>query len=116
MHLPTAGPEGVHVLEEYCARVDMGQAVPYCECTWSGGDDYANPLCQSESGGYDQTQRSAGAYPSLRQLQVLYDSGDNSSVASICPKTIDEGASDFGYRPAVDALLTRLSPLLRLEP
>jgi hypothetical protein len=52
----------------------------------------------------------------LRQLQVLYDYGDNSIVASICPKTIDEGASDFGYRPAVDALLTRLSPLLRLEP
>ncbi len=97
-----------------------GQAVPNCDCTEFGlgpDDDPAggfnNPLCQAGDGSYDRTQRYAKAYPSLRQLQVLHDFGSNSIVASICPKeTQDMTAPDFGYRPAVAAIVERLKEQL----
>lgn len=87
---------------------------PNCDCSAYGEDPTApagfnNPLCQAEDGSYDRTQRYAKAYPSLRQLQVLHDFGENSIVASICPKqTRDPDAADFGYRPAVAEIVERL--------
>lgn len=96
-----------------------GAAVENCDCTEFGAgpeDDpstgFNNPLCQG-NGGYDRTQRFAKAYPSIRQLQVLQDYGENSIVASICPKeTQDATAADFGYRPAVAAIVERLKEQL----
>jgi hypothetical protein len=44
---------------------------------------------------------------------VLRDYGDNSIVASICPKnTTDPTAADFGYRPAIAAIVDRLGERL----
>ncbi len=93
----------------------QGVAVPGCDCTDFGAEpnedpasSFNNPLCQAADGSYDRTQRYAKAYPSLRQLQVLHDLGDNSIVASICPKeSRNTSAPDFGYRPVVEAMLER---------
>jgi hypothetical protein len=49
----------------------------------------------------------------LRHLQVLRDFGDNSVVASICPKVLDTGDADYGYNPAVKAIIDRLKDALR---
>jgi hypothetical protein len=60
------------------------------------------------------TQVAAKAYPSIRPLQVLRDFGPNSIVASICPKnTASRDALDFGYRPAVTAIVERLKEQLK---
>src|SRR5690606_4061821 len=84
--------------ELYRELSDNGEAVPNCDCTDFGGDEFRNPLCQAPNGSYDQTQRYAKAYPSLRQLEVLRDYGGNSIVASICPKeTSNMNAPDFGF-------------------
>jgi hypothetical protein len=81
---------------------------PNCDCTFYGADGYNNPLCN----GFEQTH--AKAYPSIRPLQVLRDYGPNSIVASICPKeTENENADDFGYRPAVAAIVERLKEQLQ---
>lgn len=82
--------------------------VPDCDCTEVGADVYQNPLCQQPDGSYGMTQTRAKAYPSLRQLQVLHDYGENAIVASICPKTTERDAVDYGYRPAMAAIVERL--------
>jgi hypothetical protein len=92
---------------------DMGQSVSNCDCTDYPGDDFKNPLCQSTQGAFDASQRRAKAYPGLRELEVLKAFGQNSIVASICPKTVDNpNAADFGYRPAVRAIVDRLKEQL----
>jgi len=52
----------------------------------------------------------------LRELEVLEGFGDqttNAIVASICARnTTDASRPDFGYRPAMAAILERLRPLL----
>jgi hypothetical protein len=41
---------------------------------------------------------------------VLEARGSNSILASICPRnTTDASAIDFGYRPAIDAVIERLA-------
>ena len=66
-----------------------------------------NPLCQG-SGGYTTTQIRAKAYPGIRELQVLQGLNDQAIVASICPANVtDPTRSDFGYRPAIAALIGR---------
>jgi hypothetical protein len=75
-----------------------------------------NPLCQAPDGSYSTVQRYAKAYPGLRFLQTLRDFGDNSIVASICPKTTrpeDRQLQSFGYRPAVGAIIDRLKDALQ---
>ena len=90
-----------------------------CDCTES--DLPKNrPLCNPPEGGEaGLTQYYAKAYPSLRLLQALRDFGDNSIVASICPKVTDPeavggGAQDpaFGYNPAIAALVDRTKAVL----
>ncbi len=99
--------------DEVQDRQDAGELVPACDCTDFGGDEYQSPLCQAPDGSYDATQRFGKAYPGVRQLQVLRAFGANSVVASICPKTAsDANAADFGYRPAVNALLERFGEAL----
>jgi hypothetical protein len=82
-----------------------------------------NPLCQNSSGPdgpgkYGTTQYFAKGYPGLRELQVLKDFGKNGVVASICARNLDAGdsgtspAQDYGYRPAVDAIIDRLKTQL----
>lgn len=71
---------------------------------------YNRSLCQPKAGGLpDIIQRSAKAYPGLRHLQVLKEVGGAAIVASICPKVLDKSESDYGYNPAVEALIDRVT-------
>jgi len=76
-----------------------------------------SPLCQSANGMISATQTSAKAYPGARELQVLKDFGENAIVASICPKVTvtTDPASDpnYGYNPAVGAIIERLKEALK---
>jgi hypothetical protein len=80
-----------------------------CECTDPQND---NPLCDPDPTKNDQRtlQVRDKATPSLRQLQVLRALGAQAAVASICPaQRLDPVRLDFGYRPAIRALVERVS-------
>jgi hypothetical protein len=81
-----------------------------CDCVGAVAS-MKSPLCES-GGAYTTTQVRAKAYPGTRHLQVLQGLGDQGIVASICPSnTSDTTAADFGYRPAVAAIVERLRPI-----
>lgn len=86
---------------------------PACDC---GDEPLRNrSLCQPPAGGAAGTTQYYGkAYPGTRILQVLRDFGDNSIVGSICPKITTGNAEDpnFGYNPAVQAIIDRLKEKL----
>jgi len=97
-----------------------------CDAANAGGcdcnvDEFAksSPLCTYPGGGtMDGTQQRAKAYPGLRELQVLKDVGANGIVASICPKNVDAAGGNaqtdpnYGYNPAVSAIVERLKEAL----
>ncbi len=88
------------------------QAGEICDCV-AGDND--RPLCEQTPGvsAPGTTQYWAKAYPGLRQLQVLKDYGTNSIVASICARNVTAPErSDFGYRPAIAAIVDRLKEQL----
>ena len=77
-----------------------------CDCT-AGSD---NPLCDPAA---KTTQVRAKAYPGTRELSVLRGLDDRGVVASICAKqTTNPGSADYGYRPAVRAILERVKASL----
>jgi hypothetical protein len=85
-----------------------------CDCV---DGEFDKPLCQapgSQTPG--TTQHWAKAYPGVRQLEVLRDFGSNSIVASICARNVDISTRatrpDFGYRPAIAAIVDRLKQQL----
>jgi hypothetical protein len=88
-----------------------------CDCFVPAGGNAAaaqNPLCQNAAGMYSNAQSRAKAYPGTRQLEVLRGLGDQAVVASICPSNVtDTAAADFGYRPAIAALVGRMRNALR---
>ena len=92
-----------------------------CDCVPGTNNDTTalqnekNPLCYS-NGQYSYTQVRAKGYPGVRELQVLQGLGDQGIVASICPKQLTKDSptdQDYGYRPAVNALIERLRVALR---
>lgn len=84
-----------------------------CDCT---GDPTSaqNPLCQDPANnGYTSMQRRAKGYPGLRELSVLKGVQDQGIVASVCPVQIDDPSRrDYGYAPAVGAIIDRLKSRL----
>lgn len=89
-------------------------ALPSCDCEEGKNGFVQSPLCQAADGAYGVTQFYAKAYPGTRQLRVLQGAGETSVVASICPKQqTDPSASDFGYRPAMHAIVDRLKGRLQ---
>jgi hypothetical protein len=72
-----------------------------------------SPLCQGGTNINQQT--SAKAYPGARELTVLRDFGDNAIVASICPKVADPKNPNYGYNPAVGAIIERLKEALKAK-
>jgi hypothetical protein len=99
-----------------CAKNSMLPMEQQGGCDCAPEDvQYNRPLCQPPAGGMATTTQSfAKAYPGLRHLKVLHDFGDNSIVASICPKiATDEKNPDYGYSPAVKAIIDRLKDALR---
>jgi hypothetical protein len=83
-----------------------------CDCA-QGALNSQTPLCQkSASGAYTQVQTHGKAYPSVRELTIARALGEQGIVSSLCPIHVTEqGAGDplYGYRPAVLALLARIS-------
>jgi hypothetical protein len=96
-----------------CASLDP--SAENCDC-YDGVED--RPLCEQQPGvsAPGTTQYWGKAYPGIRQLQVLKDVGEqthNSVVASICARNTSEPSqNDFGYRPAMAALIERLETQL----
>lgn len=82
-----------------------------CDCTAADQADESS-LCDYPNGpNSDGVQRSAKAYPGLRELGVLQGVGDNGIVASICAKhtapaagLTEEADASYGYNPAVAAM------------
>jgi hypothetical protein len=75
-----------------------------------------NPLCQNPTtNAFSTTQTRAKAYPGTRILQVLKGlEPEQAIVASICPAQTDApGEKDYGYTPAIQALISRLRTVLR---
>jgi hypothetical protein len=97
-----------------CEEVDDANA---CDCN-PEDLDRARPLCEPAGGGtVGTTQYFAKAYPGTRHLQVLKDFGAHAIVASICPKNVTaqgspESDPDYGYNPAVGAIINRLKEAL----
>jgi hypothetical protein len=99
-------------LSEDAVKVDCA---PGDACDCSDEPIRGRPLCKPSPNGNvtaDRTQRYGKAYPPGRILQVLRDVGENSIVASICPKIVDTASPSFGYNPAVNAIVDRLAKKL----
>ncbi len=79
-----------------------------CDCATQDDLNKNKPLCNGN------TQTHAKAYPGTRHLEVLQRLGDNSIVASICPKNLSGTPIDpsFGYNPAIAAIVKRLGKAL----
>src|SRR5690606_16765319 len=87
-------------------------ATEACDC-FQG--EFDRPLCEETPGTSPPgtTQYWAKAYPGGRHLEVLKEYGANSIVASICARNVtDPNAADFGYRPAIAAIVDRLKEQL----
>jgi hypothetical protein len=94
-----------------CALLDP--AIDTCDC-YSG--DFDRPLCEQTPGASQPgtVQYWGKAYPPPRQLEVLKGIGNAGILASICARNVsDTTASDYGYRPAVAAILERIATALR---
>lgn len=72
-----------------------------------------SPLCQRPEGGpAESTQYYAGASPGSRTLHFAYFMTQQGIAGSVCPKTLDETAIGYGYRPLLQALIVSLAPAL----
>ncbi len=83
-----------------------------CDCSPGSLD---SPLCEIVPGESTASneQHWAKAYPGLRHLEVLRGYGENSILASICARNVDEPErADFGYRPAIASIVDRLKDQL----
>jgi hypothetical protein len=81
-----------------------------CDCHQADTNGTDNPLCQDPStGAYTQTQYRAKGYPGIRQLSVLKGVANQGIVASVCPAQVEvETAKDYGYNPAIGAIIEQL--------
>jgi hypothetical protein len=89
-----------------CTKLPEGAT---CDC----GAGYAGPLCEpNPSDGGNKTLQTRGkAFPSIRELRVVEALGDTGIAQSICPRTNDTNNPDFGYQPAMRALVDRMKTL-----
>jgi hypothetical protein len=66
--------------------------------------------------GKNTLQTKAKAYPGIKHLAIARGMGSQGIAASICPKqTTDATQPDYGYRPAVKAIIDRLKQALHGE-
>jgi hypothetical protein len=89
------------------SRDCAGGKLVSCDCQDPMND---NPLCDTTT---KTTQLRAKAYPGIRELATLQSVGAQGIVGSICPKQLDnDKATDYGYRPAIGAIIDRLKTAL----
>jgi hypothetical protein len=108
---------------QYACVFDLGEFGPIncalaenafgCDCNQAP----ENPLCWDANAtppNYGKVQYRAKAYPGRRQLAVLKGMRSQAIVASVCPANMsDLNAADFGYRPAIGAIVDRLKAALQ---
>ncbi len=84
-----------------------------CDCAKGQDGSPLNPdspLCDTPGG---TTQVRGKAYPTIKELALTKALGDQGIVASICPRDVSNKQSqDYGYRPAVRAIVDRLKNAL----
>jgi hypothetical protein len=104
-----------------CAELEANDDPRHCDCDGAAATmegQQAKPLCQAPDGSYGMVQRFGKAYPGIRPLQVLKQIDDingNAIVTSICPRNVsDDTRQDYGYNPAMSALIAVLKN--RLTP
>ncbi len=90
------------------AQRDCTTTMGSCDCgtKMTGGKP---PLCMGT------TQVRAKAYPTTREFYVVKGLGENGIIASLCPIQLnpaDKTAPDYGYNPAVAAIIDRLKNAL----
>ena len=93
-----------------------------CDCA-TNSFSRDTPLCSKTAGnnpdarGYTDLQINGKAYPGVRELEVARDLGARAVVSSLCPIHVQDnmGGNDplYGYRPAMQALIDRLSIALQ---
>ncbi|WCQ96673.1 hypothetical protein NQZ70_09460 [Sorangium sp. Soce836] len=91
-----------------------------CDCRELQGAPNDNPLCRPEAGSSQEapgarttTQIKAKAYPGLRELQLIRELGPQGIVGSVCPAQLERtNDADYGYRPAIGAIIDRLKTVL----
>jgi hypothetical protein len=77
-----------------------------CDCTDPKND---NPLCADNGTKGRTLQTHAKGYPGIRELSLIKSLGAQGIVGSICPAQLDNlNGADFGYRPAIGAIIDRL--------
>ncbi len=90
-----------------------------CNCL-NNTADQNNPLCDAnpDDSGNPTLQSRAKAYPGVRNLAIvkgMFEANPQSGgiVASICARQLDDAtAADYGYQPAVSAIVDRLKQRL----
>ena len=101
---------------EVCAAADATCA---CAPDKTGSIDAVlaanSPVCQPPAGGPPNTTQYFGkAYPGARELRFGKALGERTAAASICPKdTSDETSQNYGYVPALNALVDRIAVTLK---
>jgi hypothetical protein len=89
---------------------DCTTAGTSCDCPNMAGMTTDNPLCDNAN---PTSQVRAKAYPGIKHLAIARGLGDQGIAASICPKQLTDPTSpDYGYRPAVRAIIDRLKVAL----
>jgi hypothetical protein len=102
-----------------------GMSAPIDEGATSGittgdcvGGTSDSPLCapNPNDGMKNSLQVNAKAYPGIKHLAIARGMGTQGIVGSICPAQLTDNTSpDFGYRPAVQAIIDRLKLALHGE-
>ena len=91
-----------------------------CDCTADASTN--NPLCEPNpnDSGNPTLQTRAKAYPGVKNLAIVKGMQNQGIAASICPAQLANPnnadgtpAADYGYRPAVKAIIDRLKQALR---
>jgi hypothetical protein len=121
-------PKPAGDIEYACIFPVVGQPIncktaDSCDC--NGADSADNPLCAAnpDDGGRPTLQTHAKAYPGIKSLAIAKGMESQGIAASICPAQLDtpndpttgEPRQDYGYRPAVNAIIDRLKQALTAE-
>ena len=78
-----------------------------CDCVGSATGAGGSPLCNGTM------QVRGKAYPTIRELRVAKGMAGQGIVSSLCARNVtDKNAADYGYRPAVTAIVDRLKAVL----
>jgi hypothetical protein len=91
-------------------------SMPGAECDCPEQATTNNPLCSPNpnDSGHLTLQTSAKAYPGVKNLAIAKGMGNQGVVASICAAQVtDPTSADYGYRPAVKAILDAIETTFR---